>query len=444
MQPLQRNLVRQRFSTRRYETIDAILRASRENVNLQVDDMGRFGKLRRVKVTRYFSDCDPIADNCNQNFCNPGEVQEPQQEMFDITRCISTKVKTLRKEDLRSVDGDWTFSDHAMEQIRSGADMAHRELARRIDALLLANAGVHLDGNATHRVTMTNVATGQIQPVGMWDIQQEFADGGFTAQPYMIGSKEVFQWKKAIGIATENNTTGQDYSKIGLEGLYYDTVLNEVAGDTANGEHIIAYDPNSLKFVSWNKNAGIFATDLRSIESFNYLYQGGNESFIRGVIRDEYGLLWDLNIRYNECEEEGWNWYLELNWDIFFPRVQPCNAPGVNGIFHYRTCPVVLAPCPTGDPVPAPATLNTYQNTPGAIFPFRLYSLSVLGTTNSYPEGVQVDDINYLAAILNDGSEGGFYVVGSNLRLKGYSGTTAVINNGETNLVFAIPSPPVS
>lgn len=443
MQPLQRNLVAQRFSDRRYEIIDAVLEASRSNSNIGITDQGENGKYRRLKVTRYFSDCDSVADDCNGNYCTPGEIQQPEQEYFDITRCIQSKVKSLRKEDLRTVDGNWTFADHAQEQIRSGMDELHRELARRIDALILANAGVHLDGNTTKRTTFTDNTNGVINPWGLWEIQQEFADGGFS-KPYVVGSKEVFQWKKALGIATDNNTTGQNYRQLNSERMFYDTVLNEVAGDTANGEHVLAFDPNSLLFVSWNENAGIFATNNKSLNDFNNLYADGNGSYINGVLRDSYGLLWDLYVRFDECafdNKGGWTWFIRLKWDIYFPRVQPCNAPGVNGIFHWRTCPVRIPDCPTGTVPPAPATQNIYQNTPGAIYPFTAYQVAI-GNQIVYPS-TPVANIDDLVALLNDSSGYNFYKSGSNIRVKGYSGITVNINNGEHTLAFTIPSPPI-
>jgi hypothetical protein len=424
-----------RLAIPRFESIDAILDARRLNTVIKEGDVTKEGKYRRINISRYPIVCDAVEDNCDGGLCPTGTKLEPIQEGFNITRCIRMKARTLSIDDVRLVDGDYTFSDHALEQIRSMAGSANRELATQIDELILANAGLMLDGNATKRVTVVNSATGVVQPVGMWEIEQDFRDGGYQT-PFMVGSKEVFQWKKALGIATENNTTGQDYAKLNQTNLYYDTLLNSVAGNTAQGEHIIVFDPDALKFVSYNENVGMFATDLASPAQIDAMFKRGG-TFMRGVWTDpNYGISWDFYLRYNDCDGT-WTFWMQLLWDIWFPMIQSCNRQGVNGIFHYRTCPVVVQPCPTGD-LPSPAVpTSEFSWTPGDIFPLYVANMT-LGGVYTEPQ-TSVANIAALNALMNQGMGGQaiFRVDGSDIEYDGTTAITGNINSGGTTITFA-------
>jgi hypothetical protein len=438
MQALQRFVINSRYAFPHYENIDAVLDARRLNTTILDGDISKEGKLRQIKITHYPIDCDAVAESCDGNLCDTGTLVEPVQEWFYISRCIQLKPKTLRVEDVRDVDGNWSFSDHAMALINAQLGTARRELSREIDALLLANKGLHLDGNQYRRVTMTNTATGVVQPVGLWEIEQEFADGGYI-NPFVMGSKEVYQWKKALGIATDNSATGQALARIGSTNVYYDTTLNSVVGDTSNGEYIIAFDPQSLKFVSYNDNLGLFATDLASPEQLDQLYKRGGTDYMKGVLQDpENGLLWDFFLNFDKCagDDGTFTFFLRLKWDIFFPRVESCNIQGVNGVFVYKTCPVVQPACPSGDtPSPAAAS-HTYSWTPGLSYPFIL-SEAQIGGIETYPN-VAVTSITDLVAAMNDSYGVSIFTVsGSNVHYTGYSPITGSLNSGEVTVTFA-------
>lgn len=438
-QVVQKFIIDKKYSTPRYESIDAVIDAASLNTTIVAQDLGpdlQVGKNRTLKISYYPIDCDAAADDCNQNLCDTGAVNDPVQEFFTLSRCIATKPKRLRVQDVRDVDGNWGFSAHAMAQINAGLGSARKALAEEIDTLLLANAGLQLDGNATHRVTMTNTATGVLQPVGLWEIEQDFNDGGFT-NPFIIGSKEVFQWKKALGIATDNTTTGQALARLGATNMYYDTILNSVAGNTANGEHIIAFDPQALRFIAYNKNVGVFATELVSPEQLDTLYKRGGTDYIKGIFLDPVtGLYWDFYLNFNKCEGDdgAFDWYFKLNWDIFFPKIQACNRQGVNGILHYRTCPVVIPTCPTGD-TPSPAVNPvTYSWTPpgGTTFVGNI----TLGGTTSQP-AMNVASVADWVSLFNDVYGNIFTVSGGNIHYSGNVPITGNVNNGDITITFA-------
>lgn len=432
-QAIQR-FIAQRYRTVKYSSINAVLDARSQNS--MIEKIWEIeGKKRTLKISYYPIVCD-AATTCAADICTDGTAAEPVQEYFTLSRCIQSKVQKLNWNDVRDVDNNWNFSEHAMQQISAMLGSLRKELATQIDALLLANAGLQLDGNATKRVTIFNPAAGMVQPLGLWEIEKTFSDGAYTS-PFIIGATEVFNWKKALGIAAPNNTTGQDYGQLTDSQMYYDPLLNGVAGDLANGEHIIAFDPEAIRFVTFNKNLGIFATDMGSPADFDRMFKRGGTDYAYGVITDpETGLIWDFQLNYDKCTE-AFTWFLRLEWDIFFPKVQACNIQGVNGIFHFRTCPQVVTPCPTGESPVSPVAAQTYSWTPGAIYPLYIHQSTIGGVENQ--PNVNVTNIAELSAAMNDayGTPGLFSVNGAAIEYSGYSAIAGSLNDGAITITFA-------
>jgi hypothetical protein len=445
-QKIQKFLWDQQYRNPKYEIITAMLEARAKNITVTEQDVETLsnGKNRTFKIMSYPIDPNSVAANCTgQSICTPGAVAQPEVQLFTLSQCISSNTFTIHSSDLRLVDdGNASISDHALAQIASKLGALRKQLAYNITSSIYANAGTMLDGNPTSRVTMTNSTTGVIQPIGMWDIEKVFADGGFT-DPYIVGSTEVFQWRKALEIATNNNTTGQDYAKLGGKGLYYDVNLNAIGGDLTHGEHILAFDPQSLKFVTYSKNVGIFATDLSSPEQLDALFQRGT-TYLKGAIYDyETSLVWDFYARYDEClydNDGGFNMFFQLNWDIFYPKMQTLNINSVNGIFHFRTCPVLLTPCPSGD-TPSPAiTPNTYTSTPGLSYPGLLYTITANGVSTQ-PDATltSIDDLVAQLNLATMNTVGFVKASSTTITYTGYKPMSVVLNyNGASvTLTFA-------
>jgi len=427
--------VMQQYRTPKYSSINAVLDARAANTTIveRISDIE--GKKRELKISYYPIDCDAAADDCSATICSTGVSAEPVQEYFNLSRCIASKPKKLNWNDVRDVDNNWNFSQHAMQQIAAMMGSLRKEHATQIDALLLANAGLQLDGNPTKRVAMFDPTKGMVQPLGLWQIEKDFTDGGFT-NPFILGSTEVFNWKKALGIADVNTTLGQNFAQLNDTQMYYDPLLNGVAGDLTNGEHIIAFDPQALKFVTFNRNLGIFATELGSPEAMQRMFNRGTTDYAYGVLTDpETGLIWDFYMSYDKCTES-FDWHIKLEWDIFFPKIQVCNIQGVNGILHYRTCPQVVTPCPTGESPVSPASSKVYSWTPGNIYPLYVHQ-STIGGVDNHPN-VNVANIAELAAMMNDAYGSAIYSVsGSTIRYTGYSAITGSLNDGAITITFA-------
>jgi len=437
-QEVQSFIINSRYAFPKYESIMAMLDARRLNTTILETASEKEGKLRKIKISHYPADCSIVADECDNNFCATGDQLAPVQEWFLISKCIQSKKRTLQISDVRDVDGNYSFNDHAKAQILSGMFMLNKELAMEIDASLLAHKGVHLNGTSEVRITMSNTTNGLMTPLGLWEIEKEFSDGGYT-NPFLIGSTEVFNWKKALGIASVNTTLGQDFAKLGDSNMYYDTVLNTVIGVTTGGEYVIAFDPQALKFVTFSENVGMFATDVQPSD-LDAMYKRGGTDYSKGVFRDPVtGLVWDFFLNFDKCDgdEGSFTWWMRLKWDIFYPRIESCNGQGVNGIFLYRTCPVVIPVCPTGD-TPSPAIANrTFTWTPPNVYPLMVANMVVGGIT--------VNNINTnaatlaaLVAIMNDAyGLNIFSQSASNIIYSGHTAITGNINSGDITITFA-------
>lgn len=435
MQDLQRFMIDTRYAFPKFDGIQAILAASRIN-NITIDsNITKVGKLRQIKISHFPVDCDAVAADCTGNVCDDGEVQEPVQELFLIDDCIASKVFSINMDDLRLIDGNYNFSDIAKALIRSKLGSITKELDDRLLAKVIAHRGLHMDGNPYNAAQITDTATGVMQPIGAWGIEEEFSRGGYQT-PFIIGGKDMFLWKKAQAIATENNTTGQDYAKIGSANWYYDQEVDNVTGSTAaTGGQLLAFDADAIEFVTYNENVGMFATDLASVDDMEALFNQSKD-YIFGILTEpNTGLTWDLDIKFKDCTKK-WNLQFKLRWDIFFPKIESCNGQGINGIMVYTTCPYVLAPCPTGTAPSPVANTHLYSWTPGASYPFTLAD-AVIGGVHTQPN-VVITNIADLVAAMNDsyGSQT-FTVSGANIQYTGYSKITGTLNTGQYNLNFA-------
>jgi hypothetical protein len=414
-----------------FPALKAVLDASSERFSkIQAVDRGLSddGKKRQLRISYYPPVCDDTG-TCNDDVCSPGVVLAPKQETFDLTQCTASNVYTINKEDVRLVDGTMTFTDHASQQLATILPAFRKKLALQVLTLLYSRAGKMPDGNATRRISIANPVNGNVSPVGKWEIERMMEDAQYTGTPFIIGGSEVFNWKKNVatnGAGTQGNNTAQ----LGDTNMYYDALLKQVVGD--GNEHILAFDPSVLKFVSWNKNKGIFATDYGSITEADLVFKAGNDGTFSGVMLDPlYGLVIDVKIHFDSCTEQ-YNFQLRLPWDLWFMPADTCVAAGVNGIFHFTTCPTVIAPCPTGDTPASPVTPATYVFTPTSANYGYIQNVTVAGQTS--PVEANATNIAELTAALNANVAGyKFAVAGSTITYSGYGAITAQTNGGAAN-----------
>jgi hypothetical protein len=435
------------YNTPRMEVIDALIASSAENNVLMADEFlydGMRGMIRGVKMSFYPQRCDVVADSPSNSICEAGDVQAPIQLQFAISQTIQTVPQRLYPNDIRYVDGGWGFTAHAIQQIMSGVGALVQAWATRLTTDLLANKGVHLGGSEYgDRINLVNTTDGMITPIGMNTIKQEFARLAYR-NPYIIGSGQVFTFRNFFGMATQNTFLGQDFTKAGINNLYFDVNLDNITSyEPGDAETIIAYDPRAVKLVMVSENAGRWATDITSLDgdTMDRMFKNGNESVLLGsFVMPGYPVIFDLDVHRTICVDGSKNgafdWKLTLKYDMFYTPIQTCNEQGINGIMAYKTCPIVLPACPTGDaPSPNP-TISTFNWNPGSVFPLLVSNITI-GDFTSSPNALAADRAE-LAALMGAAYNGQniFTVSGSNIRYTGFTALAGSINNDIT-ITFA-------
>lgn len=440
---IQRFLYDQRYNTPYFEGLAAVLFARRFNTTIREENddfLNGPGKLRQLKVSYYPQECDVVdEDTSTINVCATGTVAQPIQNYYTIERLKKSKRKTLYPDDLRLVDGqEATITNHAIVQIAAMFGALEKSLAIDVVSDVVAHAGVHLDGSEFgQRVQFANTTNGQLNITGLNQIEMEQISGAFS-NTFIIGYTEVYYWQKAIGIAAPNTTLGQDFTKLAQRNLYWDVNLNTIMGfGPTDPEMMVTFDPQALKFVSWNRNAGMFATDSMGVQDFERIFKSGTAQVIRGTFKSpKYDLLWDFYANYEPCVEGSytghWNWHFELNWDILYTPIQTCNGQGVNGIMIYRTCPVVVPACPEGTALSPAVPTSTFSYDPNFTYPLLVSQLTLSGQA-SYPNVTVANDTE-LVALFNSSISGvTFSLSGANIQYTGWSAIAGNINGTSFN-----------
>jgi hypothetical protein len=424
-----KNLYNRVKSDTRYTVIDAVMDARNQNNSIVESDLQfSAGKKRQLKMNYYPVVCDGEG-SCTESVCDTGTALEPKQQIFEVSQCTASKVYRLNVDDIRMVDDNLSFSDHASAQIASVLGGVRKALASDIAAILVANVGCLPNGADTKQLALTDPVTGAIRPLGLWQIEQVFHDAGM-ASPFLVGGTDVFTWSKATGIGGLNNQ-GQETGRFNNAQMYYDPLVDAAFGDPTHG-HVLAFDPQMLKFVTFSRNSGMFATNWKGLEDMDKQFKESKNGTIKGTFLDPVtGLMWDLDIRYQDCEDEHWTFRLRLEWDIFFLPDYICNLDCVNGIYHFTTCLPVTEECDNVTP-PAPVSPTLYEWTPGSIFPLYVGKLEFAGATYM-PNASGIDNVTELAALMNATIDGYvFTVAGSDITYSGYSEKEGQINDSIT------------
>lgn len=415
----------------RHEVIAAMMQARQFNQFITEADLGNGpGKKRQLKINYYAPICD-TSGTCDDNLCTGGTAVPPSQAFFEMNECTASPVFLINKDDLRFIDGEYSFSQNAQSIIFAYLNTAQKNLATAILAKLVANVGLQPNGNATTLLPWIDKNTGAINPIGLWEVERAYRDTGYGSNPFIVGGQDVFYWQKATEIAGLN-ALGQNLAQLGRTNAYHETLTDAAFADPTYN-HVISFDPQVLKFVTFSENAGMFATDLDKITDMDTMYARGGTDYIEGTLVDPtYGLIWDLNATYDKCDKV-FRFQFQLKWDIYFLPEAVCNIQGVNGIFHFTTCAPTITECPTGSPV-VPASASNFDLETSTIFgspacPIFVASLTV-GNQTTQPNAT-VENVTELAAMLNEHINGyTFTVVGTEIRYNGYSAVTGNINGG--------------
>mgnify|MGYP000561881741 CR=1 FL=1 len=321
--------------------LTAILMAARQNGRITAEDTGReAGKKRKLTLNYLPPTC--AIESTSDSLCDAdGVVVEPAQKDFLVSKSTTSNVVKINLDDNRSVDGV-TLSEWHLGVLANELQAARKKLALDVATVLAANVGKFPDGVTTSKqAILADPKTGAFSPLAKALIEKVFLDTQLTNAPMVVGGDSIYtaqQMQSAGGVNQNGVNTGAG----SLNNYFYDPLINQVFGE---GENLIAFDPTMFKFVTWNKNAGRFATDDRAFNPQTAFVN--KDEYYRGSIVDPVtGLLWDLNANFDKCDDS-WKFQFKLEWDIFFMPQESCLAQGVNGLFHFTGCELVEPTCPT-------------------------------------------------------------------------------------------------
>lgn len=419
----------------------ALLISSRMNKDITLTDFGMNGKLRQLKVNYLAPICDDGGD-CDDTVCDAGRVVEPSQFYFNLTQCTAGDVYEFGIDDIRELDGNITFSDWALMVIRNAMPQVRERLHSAVAAQMVGEAGyIPLsDGTGVEEllINWVNPATGMLNPQGYNQMARAFADGGFSSNPFIVGGPTVDDFERNMRIASVNEY-GQNLAALQTSpNIWYDPIVPATFADPTR-DHILAWDPEVLKFVNFSYNAGIFATDMNGPEDLNRLFWQSRGGRIFGTYYDNRtGLLWDFNALIVDCPTPVWRFQWRIHWDIVFLPPRQCNLQGVNGIFHFEACLAPAVECPT------PAALSPISgdtefsfDTSGEItYEYFIQQLQTGNQLNTYDGLNQVDTVEQLQTMLNDHLAPYGIVLslaGTTLSYTGSSAITININGGTAN-----------
>lgn len=433
-QNIQKDVLNWTRDSKNIQGLQAILDARAKNDTIrEADIQAGSGKLRTLKINYYPPVCSDDGTG-NENICDAGTVLEPAQDFFTLSNVTSSEVYQINASDIRYEDGNYTFNDNARYQVKSVLPTVRQKLNLAVTTSLVGHIGLLPDGTSTLLLPFVSPENASINTLGLNTIDRTYMDSGYS-DPMVLGGQAVYNWMASRRIAAPDTTTGQDMNKLPYgDNLYYVPEVPVVIADDTN-DHIITFDPQMLKFVSFTENAGIFATDIDGLD-LDRIFQRGGTDYIKGVLVDpRTGLIWDLNVDYDKCADGGngaWKFQFKIHWDIFYMPQQVCNIQGVNSIFHFKTCLPAAVDCP--DPaVTSTVSAHTFGfDTAGNIsYPYAIQKITVGGNTSEYDGVNSVANITALKNMLNDVAAGmvTFTVSGTRLQYSGYVGLTVTIND---------------
>ncbi|KAB1228449.1 hypothetical protein [Chryseobacterium viscerum] len=343
-QNIQRTIVRYAKTDYLNPALLAILLAARQNNRITAEDTGRESGKKRKLTLNYLPPICTSTGTCADNLCSVDAVEtEPLQKDFLVSKCTASNVIKIGLDNNRNLD-QVTLTEWHLGVFANEMQAARNKLALDVLTVLAANVGKFPDGTTTvKKAILADPKTGAFSPLGKALIEKVFLDTQMTNQPMVIGGDSVFiaqQMQSAGGVNQDGINRGNS-AGTSLNRYFYDSLVNQVF---ASGENLIAFDPSMFKFVTWNRNAGRFATDDRNFDP-QTAFQN-KDTFYKGSIVDPItGLLWDLNAKFDDCTDT-WKYQFKLEWDMFFMPADSCVKPGVNGIFHFEGCPLVEPTCP--------------------------------------------------------------------------------------------------
>lgn len=416
----------------RHEFTEAVIAASQRNTTIQQSDY-RNDNGRRKLTVKYFPPICELEFDCSTTICDSGTSIKPTSQDFAIKQCSRSPVFSISVRDVRDLDG-LDPNSMFMELFSNALAAARKTLNMQLLAYFIANIGRFPDGSTSKVVSLFDVEKKTIDPFGNVVIATTFSDANLS-EPVVVGGSHVQFVRSLLPISGTNND-GINTGGLPYANYYYDQAVNEAFG---GGEHLIAFDPQVLKFVSYSENTGRWTTDLKglSVTDIEGLFsQGINDNIYFGSIIDPVtGIMWDLDVVHKPCtngDKYGeWRFQFGIYWDVFFMPDRVCNDEAVNGVFHFTGCQMNPTVCKDVTPA-TPIAKKNYEWTPGDVVPGYIKNVTI--GNQSYTVESNVANVTELVAELNALGGYQFAVSDDKVVYVGYSAPSISVNDAESVL----------
>lgn len=297
---------------------DGLLQAlvSKENTNgvLQNAIDTKDGKKHYVDVTFIpRSTSSDIASSCGS--CTADDEVTPNSILVDIDQCIPTKNFQFDETEMRKLcEGDTEWISRVFQ---SKIDALRNELDKRLITNISSNFGKFSDGTtAVKSFQMINSATSSANYLGEVSALDEFDKISASGKPIFVGAGNLnsYAMLQKIGCC---NSGGTDLSGAGNFSFYKDYNVGSLL---SNANDFIAFAPNSVQLLTYNKYKGSYKDDSRLLT--------------RAIINDPtINLGYDFKLWLDICTEK-YIGNLSLRYKLFY--IPSAAEGGVNNLLHMR------------------------------------------------------------------------------------------------------------
>lgn len=285
---------------------------------------------------------DDLGDEKN---CDPGTAKPRFEETFDVdlhtqhvVHIDEATVRTLcdaysqlvrvpvasRDSDGRAIDSKAILRELA-EDLMMDLDPIRQKINENYLTALALNFGDWKGGDSSKTFNVIGSNDHAVVLTGFNQLKQELKKIGMGGMPLVFGGGNIDLAFSALELGCCNDI-GQDFGKMsknaGFKFYFDDSDMNTLLGN-ANAFGIL--QPKAAQFVTFNKYVGSFARPHGLTE--------------RGTMPDPKlpGIRYDIRIVPNECAEEGWDMFVNLDYGFYFAPTNLYKSgdrlEGVNGLF---------------------------------------------------------------------------------------------------------------
>lgn len=256
------------------------------------------GKKKTVRLTyikRHADETDLITTK--KTDCSTDVEPVPFEEDVVIDQYLGTPgIKFDRAQMRKLAEKD---SEYMQEQMMGHIDTFVRGLNKKLITTQQANFGTFLGGATYKSVVLLKGNNSSPNYKGEADILEHFADLDWNGKPIVVGSGNLAQYIRQIGVGCCNDD-GLNLSEAGNLSFYRDRFVEGIMGDNS----IIGLVPGMVQLLTWNEYVGDYTAE--------------SPTFSHSTIMDpKTGLKLDMRWHFNDCDDT-FSLNLGLNYKLHF------------------------------------------------------------------------------------------------------------------------------